>query len=249
MRSSRETEAGKHPDIHISGAEGIYNEPEISRICSEFVARALSHSRGTPDKIILTIEKIKERPVKTALLTVRTLDSASPDQAWHLISGYIRKLGISARALDKALNLLKSENTMRGAALIAAKSGRRLEPDSARGVRVSRLGIDKTSGSRLSRRLSAMQINTPTVREALILASKVASCKDILAEICMSDDPDYTTGYVASRSFGYLRLPNIKYQGGMNGGRVFFIRDDADIEKIKTWLERKPVIVELGHDK
>ena len=33
---------------------------------------------------------------------------------------------------------------MRGASLILAKSGKRVEPDKNRGVRVSRMGIEKT---------------------------------------------------------------------------------------------------------
>ena len=42
-----------------------------------------------------------------------------------------------------------------------------------------------------------MRINTTTVKEALILASKLHHAH-IIAEVCISDDPDYTTGYFAS---------------------------------------------------
>ncbi len=253
MRASRKDEGtssrdGTSGNIHISGAEGIFDEPEISKVCAQFIGRALNHSRGKPDKVILTIEEISERPLNAALLPVRTFECASPDAAWELIISSIQKLGISTRAVETALKVLKSERPMRGAALIAANSGRRMEPDRERGVRVSRLGIDKPSKIRLSRRLSALRINTPTVREALILASKVASCKDISAEICISDDPDYTTGYIASRSTGYLRITNIKNRGGMNGGRVFFIRDGSEIENIIAWLERQPVIVQSDNE-
>jgi 6-carboxyhexanoate--CoA ligase len=251
MRASKENEAAEAVSpagIHISGAEGIYNESEISKICAEFIDRAMNHSRGRPDKVVFTIEKIRERPKKTALLPVRTIECNSPGAAWELIVRHMLELGISSLALDAALKVLKSEKPMRGAALIAANSGQRLEPDSTRGIRVSRLGIDKVSDIKLSRRLSSMHINTTTVKEALVLASKVASCKDVFAEICVSDDPDYTTGYIASSSLGYLRITNIKEHGGMNGGRVFFARESADIKNIITCLERKPVIVEFGHE-
>ena len=43
---------------------------------------------------------------------------------------------------------------MRGASLILAKSGRRVEPDMDRGVRVSRMGIEKSVEKNLSEKLS-----------------------------------------------------------------------------------------------
>ena len=52
------------------------------------------------------------------------------------------------------------------------------------------------------------------VKEALMLASKAASWPDVIAEVCISDDPDYTTGYIASKELGYLRIPNIKRERG-----------------------------------
>jgi 6-carboxyhexanoate--CoA ligase len=71
----------------------------------------------------------------------------------------------------------------------------------------------------------------------------VASCRDIIAEICISDDPDYTTGYIASKKFGYLRIPNIKNYGEMHGGRVFFVRENADADRLIEFLEKTPVVI------
>lgn len=131
---------------------------------------------------------------------------------------------------------------MRGAAVVNSESGERLEPDMERGVRVSRLGISKPASKILSSKLSRHRINTDTVKEALILASKVAFCKPMVAELCVSDDPDYTTGYVASKKFGYVRIPHIKSKGSISGGRAFFVNGDADIEEIIHYLEKVPVI-------
>ena len=253
MRASREAICGKRGaadpgSLHISGAEGIYEQSDISRICSELMTRALSHPRGRPDKVVITVEKINEKPMKASLLSIKTLQCASPEEAWKLISEYLMELGVSGKALKTAINVLTSENAMRGAAIVTVRTGKRMEPDRIRGVRVSRLGIDAKSGVKLSRRLSRMHINSPTVKEALVLASKVASCQDVIAEMCISDNPDYTTGYLASRTLGYLRISNIKNPGGMNGGRVFFVSDDADIDKVVAWLERKPVILEFGNE-
>jgi 6-carboxyhexanoate--CoA ligase len=132
---------------------------------------------------------------------------------------------------------------MRGAALMDSLKGIRREPDGKRGVRVSRMGIEKKALGALSRRLGRRGINTPAVKEALVLASKVASAKGVLAELCISDDPDYTTGYVASRKTGYLRLPNIKRAGSRQGGRVFFIENGTDVDGIIAYLESEPVMI------
>lgn len=142
-----------------------------------------------------------------------------------------------------SFRILTAPKTMRGAALILKESGVRIEPDRERGVRVSRLGIEKNTGKNLSKKLSKVKINVVAVKEALMLASKVASCPDVIAEICISDDPDYTTGYIASKEFGYLRMPNIKNRGGMHGGRVFFVKENANIESVIDYLEKIPAIL------
>ena len=233
------------PDIHISGAEGIYGAENIDKTCSDYIERALEHPRGRPDKIVITLESLKDRPVKAPILEIKTVECISPESAWNTIAERVSDIGISDRALSAALKVLRSEKTMRGAALMSSQSGKRLEPDRARGIRVSRLGIDGKSEKILRKKLAAKKIDTITVKEALILASKVVSCKDIIAEICISDDPDYTTGYLASRSTGYMRILNIKRLGEMHGGRVFFLRPDANIEKTINYLERKAVMLEF----
>lgn len=233
----------KQKTIHISGAEGLFEDKDISRSVKRYIKRALNHPRGEPDEIVMTIEKIKEMPKRISLLPVATLKCSSPDEAKEITVQTLTSLGISRKAINNSLKILRAKKTMRGASLIFMKSGNRAEPDMERGVRVSRLGIKKSAERRLSRRLSQMKINTTTVKEALSLASKAASCPDIIAEVCISDDPDYTTGYIASRRFGYLRMPNIKSRGEMHGGRVLFIREDADTARLINYLERKPVMV------
>lgn len=228
---------------HISGAEGIYGGSEITKISKEYIKRALNHPRGRPDEIVITIEKIKQTPEKIPLLPVITLKCNSPAEARQNIIRELRGFGISKKAINTGFRVLNSKKTMRGASLIPMGSGSRVEPDMERGVRVSRMGIEKSAKKRLVQQLSKLHINTTTVREALILASKVASCPDIVAEVCISDDPDYTTGYIASKKLGYLRVPNIKNYGERHGGRVFFIKEDADIKVLIDYLEKKPVLI------
>ncbi len=229
--------------IHISGAEGIYGESEIPEIVREYTERALHHSKGIPDEIVLTVEAIRGKARQAPLLPITTLDCAAPGEAREILSRRLSDLGISRRAVIRALKILTSPRTLRGASLLAALSGARVEPDKVRGVRVSRLGLDSSAAVKLEQRLSKMKVHTATVREALTLASKVASCPDILAEVCISDDPGYTTGYIASRESGYMRIPNIKGTGETHGGRVFFVREGADIRGLINYLEKTPVMV------
>lgn len=229
--------------MHISGAEGLYAREEIAEIVSEYALRALYHPRGEPDTIIVTVERISQEPAEAPLLPLETLPCASPGEARETLLRELAPLGVSARAFACAWRILHAGKTMRGAALVGAETGRRREPDRARGVRVSRLGIERTAERRLRRRLARLGINTPTVREALVLASKVASHPDVLAELCISDDPGYTTGYVASRATGYRRVPQCKLPGELHGGRVFFIREGASVGGLIAYLEKKPVII------
>lgn len=239
MRASR-TEKGKA--FHISGAEGIYDDERLQAKMREYYLRAMHHPRGRPDSIVITMERIVDEPLEIPLLPVSTLNCPSPSEAREVARDILLKLGVSERAIGVAFSIVDSEITMRGAALVMADSGLRVEPDRERGVRVSRLGIDRETEKRLSRRLQRQGINTTTVKEAIVLASKVAYCGGIIAELCVSDDPDYTTGYVASKDAGYVRITNIKEKGSMRGGRVFFV-SGGDVTEIVYYLEKTPVIV------
>jgi 6-carboxyhexanoate--CoA ligase len=228
--------------IHISGAEGIYTEKDIGDIIGAFTQRALHHPRGEPDEVIITIERITDAPLIIPLLYVSTRVCDSLLEARTIAAGLLSHLGITQEAIGKGFGIVTGKRIIRGAALVLAKSGGRVDPEKKRGIRVSRLGISDAAEKGLSRRLARSGIDNTTVKEAIILASKVASCDGIIAELCISDDPDYTTGYVASRQTGYIRIPCIKPEGTMEGGRVFFVEEKADIKGIIEYLERRPVI-------
>lgn len=241
MRASRMV---KGISLHISGAEGIYGEELLPKKIMDYYLRAIHHPRGKPDSIVFQAELIREQPIATSLLPVTTFNCSSPIEARKVAKELLLKTGVSEIAIKTAFRIVNSKITMRGAALVKADTGERLEPDSKRGVRASRLGIDRLAEKRLSRKLQRQGINTTTVKEALVLASKVASCDGIIAELCVSDDPHYTTGYVASIGLGYVRITNIKRPGSMSGGRVFFVNRD-EISEIINYLEKRPVIATI----
>lgn len=233
----------KHSEIHISGAEGIYEDEEIQKVIRQYTERALDHPRGRPDEIVITIEKIKSKPMLLKSLPIVTLKCDSTKQAKANILKILLGTGIGKKAVDTAFKILDNNNPMRGAALVLSGSGKRAEPDRERGVRASRIGITKDTEKKLSAELRKFEINTPIVKEAVILASKILSCPDVIAELCVSDDPDYTTGYISSRQFGYVRIPNIKRKGNRQGGRIFFMKEKSDISSVVAFLEKHPVLI------
>jgi 6-carboxyhexanoate--CoA ligase len=252
MRASREAKSQqskvKRPgldEVHISGAEGLYEFSDIEKITKEYLQRAMGHPKGEPDKVVITFEEVRGGPFEASLLPFSTVRCDSPDAARGVIREMLTGAGISRGAVRTGIRIVTAKAAMPGAALIRSESARRAEPDRRRGTRVSRLGIRKDAGKTLARKLARNGINTTTVKEAIVLASKVASCRGVIAELCASDDPDYTTGYVASRVFGYVRIPNIKRKGSVSGGRVFFIDERADVERIIKYLETTPVIMKM----
>ena len=232
----------KPEEIHISGAEGLYEFAGIEKVAKEYFLRAMSHPKGKPDKVVITVEKVKGKPVAVPLLSVSTIRCDSPDDARSVIKKILSDTGISGQAIKNGIRVVTGRAATHGAAMMGSESAVRVEPDRKRGIRVSRLGIRKDAGRHLSSMLSKEGINTATVKEAIILASKVASCRGVVAELCVSDDPDYTTGYVASRDLGYVRIPHIKKKGSLSGGRVFFVDEKADVKKMIEYLEKTPVI-------
>lgn len=231
-------------EIHISGAEGLYPLSKVPDITREYLLRAMRHPRGSPDKILITVERVMRKPGRAPLLPCRTVQCGSPQGVRNAVEELLLTAGVSRKAIHCGMRIVTGRAAMHGAALVRGESAVRVEPDRRRGVRVSRLGMLRGDEMRLSRGLARQGINTTTVKEALVLASKVASCPHVLAELCVSDDPDYTTGYVASRRFGYVRIPCIKHKGSSSGGRVFFIAQRADVTRIVEYLERTPVLVE-----
>ena len=224
-------EKGGH---HISGAERIVKLDEVGSIAQSLAERALHHSKGTADFINITVDLIPPEKIRYIdCLKVEEHKTSSISESHQLATDLLQGPHISETAVLKAISLLKSlDKSMRGAMLVDAITGERLDTGD-RGVRVSHM--DSFDSHALG--------DNEHMREALVLASKVQSADGIVGELCWSDDPDYTVGYVACNSV-YHRLPNMKKFGSDIGGRVFFVRSDIDSESVIEYLERTPVLVE-----
>ena len=224
-------EKGGH---HISGAERIVKLEEVGAIAQSLADRALHHSKGTADFINITVDLIPpEKITYIDCLKVEEHKTSCISESHQLATELLQGPNISKAAVHKAISLLKGlDKSMRGAMLVDTITGERLDTGD-RGVRVSHM--DSFDSYALG--------DNEHMREALVLASKVQSADGIVGELCWSDDPDYTVGYVACNGV-YHRIPNMKKLGSNIGGRVFFVRSDIDSESVIEYLERAPVLVQ-----
>ncbi|WP_448851427.1 6-carboxyhexanoate--CoA ligase [Corynebacterium sp. 335C] len=226
MRASRE---GRH----ISGAERIIpGADDAPAAVAAFAARALNHPKGAPAEIHLTVEELRGEPLRLPALVREDAGSRSPAEAEAAAAELLGAHGIDAAAV---WGLLTGVAGMRGA-MIVDRRGRRLEPDPERGVRVSALDAEGVPPEVKDHR-----------REAQTLATKVQACPGVLAEACISDDPDYVHGYVTVAG-RYVALHHVKEAGAMVGGeqmgaRVIVVDDGVDLPALFAWLEDRPVIV------
>jgi len=232
----------EHEGVHISGAEGIYDRKDIPSVVRDYTKRALYHDRGISDNISIRVEELKIKPEKISSLPLSTARTRNADSAKMTAAKILTSAGITERAVREAIKAIEAGITVRGAMLMDIE-GVRLEPDLMRGVRVTRMGISRRASSELSRKLGRLGLNNSTVKEALILASKVHKYPMVLGELCISDDPNYTTGYAATLTHGYVRLPRIKKRGSSSGGRAFFIAG-GEVKELIRYLQRKPVMVD-----
>lgn len=221
---------------HISGAEHIVRAEDVPEFARELVIRAQQHSRGRPDFISIKVEAVPaERCLHLAALPVRTIVCTRPDEGLACACALLREAGVAAP--EAALALLPAAAHLRGAMLVHADSHARLEPDQERGVRATSMGrAEVTAGCAQGKN---------HYQEALVLATKVAHAPGMVAEICISDDPDYVTGYVASPLLGYVRITCMKEAGSPEGGRIFFVRGSREeLAQTVHYLEHQPVLVE-----
>jgi len=237
---------------HLSGGEQLVHFDELQSHAAALLRRALEHERGCADSIQITIDAVSaEDLVEGSLPGVLSHEYVDVAAARHAAVELLSANGVAPTAAEHAVLALAQGaapggRVMRGAMLVDAVSGKRLEKDRTRGVRVSRLGVAASQRIELDELLLEAGLEGTRVAEALTLAAKVQHHPDVLAELCWSDDPSYLTGYVATRE-GYTRLTPLKNPGDSFGGRAFFVRPGSDIEQLVSYLERTPfIITDLG---
>lgn len=214
---------------HISGAERIVTVAQLPATTQALTNRALSHPNGVPDFLNVSVTEIIGDIVQVPALEVVEVASQSVADT----RTYLQRFFADHKLNPLALELLFSVTGLRGAMLIDARTGANLAPDPDRGGRVS--AMDHAD--------SAAAESKQYFAEAMALAAKVASHPNILAELCISDDPAYTTGYLAFEGT-YYRLRNCKAPGEKLGTRVFLYDGPAsEVAETIDYLENTPVLV------
>lgn len=266
MRASQDVEDktdGVTHEQHISGAERIVSRDAVEYVCQAMVRRAMTHSKGDPDKINIKIEKVPEEEIQILdALPVTRIDvntwQEGLDKAFELVEKSVAKaahnnsvilseaknLAFLADFRQQLPELLRATFPMRGAMLYDIRTGNRLEPNQERGVRATYMDALKSNTVDAREIGAAPSANKNHFNEAIVLATKVANAPGIVAELCISDDPDYVTGYVGSLKLGYVRIMKLKEMGDPNGGRIFlFDSNKATAEECINFLQKKKVLV------
>ena len=247
MRCSK---GGPHEEggKHISGAERILREDEVEQELINVYRRAITHERGKPDFINFKIEEIDEDEIiykKRLKINQHHVDSK--EKGLNLAKELLKENSVSEESAEKGIqSILDLEDSIHGAMLIDKDSGERLDDKGIRGVRVT--GIASADITKYKESLKNDGREGLHLEEALILASKIASCKGIVAELCWSDDPSYVIGYVGTKE-NYERIPILKDKGNPVGGRVFFVdtnqlNDDYTLDDLIAYLEKQIVLIE-----
>ncbi len=234
---------------HVSGAERIVSGEKIDKTVSELVSRGMGKG-CTPDRVSITIDDLGNvRPRALKALDVITINAPDSFKGMAIASLILKRAGVADLAANQAVNFLKkgaapSTGNMRGAMIMDCKTGKRLEPDPERGIRASRFDWREEASSRIKKMLADNGLSHFRTYEALALATKIAHGPGVKAELCWSDDPDYTAGYVASLTTGYVRFPVLKEKGDNKGGRAIFV-DPAvlNLDLLIHYLQNEAILI------
>jgi len=233
---------------HCSGAERIAAVGELPALAAELVARALSYGGAAPETVHCSIDRLAGKVPRWRLPAVQTFDVADWVAGRACACTLLHRAGVAAVAAEAAMQQLAAGpapggRVMRGAMIVDALTGTRLEADPARGVRVSRMDLAPETRDHILDVLATAGLGHHRVAEALVLAGKVLQAPGIVAELCWSDAPDYATGYVADPAHGYQRITRMKAAGAAGGGRALFVRTEAlELAGLVAYLERQAVL-------
>lgn len=237
MRASKHTGSIQE---HVSGAEKILPQQELPQQMEALLSRALHHAKGKADFINLKIEAVAPENLQyIEALPVSTHEAATPAEGRQFMCQIMTELGLTPDKCQKILELFQATYGMRGAMLLDVDTLERLEPDQQRGIRATYMDSIAPKGE-----AKAICDGKNHFQEALVLASKVLSAPNIIGELCMSDDPDYITGYIATRDKGYIRITQLKEMGCPDGGRIFLYRGPkSQVEDCIQYLQEQRVLV------
>jgi 6-carboxyhexanoate--CoA ligase len=227
---------------HISGGELLSTYSNMKHAVNALLEKGLTHSRGNPDFMQIQFESIDE-PIKLVKpLQIATNEVESVDEGQSFARRLLEREGIPRKSIEKAYQLMTEYSGIRGAILIDIHSGERIDERKEKGLRVSRMDWLDTNFEKWADYFKMP--NNSRVKEALVLATKVNEHPATVAELCWSDDPEYITGYVASKKLGYQRITKLKEYGDEHGCRIFFVDGLSDLHSYIHYLEKQPIFIQ-----
>lgn len=237
---------GEH---HLAGAERLVAGEEVAEVTAGLARRALNAAGGESVEIVCNIEKVDTADIHYATLPcLHPYNVKDYHEGRQLAKRLLEETGVANNVATEALNMLTAgpgpnKTVMRGAVILDVHMGERMERNPARGVRVTRMDLTAECHAKQSEVLAKAGLKHRRVIEALTLSGKVLSCPGIVAELCWSDDPEYTAGYVASPAKGYRRISELKPAGQAIGGRIFFVDfGNVELSEVVNYLEKKSVL-------
>ncbi|SNZ09884.1 6-carboxyhexanoate-CoA ligase [Persephonella hydrogeniphila] len=227
---------------HISGAERIVPEERVFETIRWIEKKV---EKKNFDSLNIKVELIKEKPIliEKSLPIVDIKFKNHEDANLKAVKILHRITGIPTERIKELIALIHTgaspeKKNMRGA-MIVNLTGKRVEKDRFRGVRTT--DVDFLDREKVIKKLLEKGFTERTA-DALALTTKNMHHPDIIAEYCISDEPDYLTGYISTKE-KYYRFTPLKEFGNKNGGRIYFIKNSTDIDELYRFLEEKPVLI------
>jgi 6-carboxyhexanoate--CoA ligase len=232
---------------HISGAEDLVASENFESTIVRLASRMLLYPNETPPlQQILTVDPIPPSSIQQGdLLPIRALESSNLRESQESVRVILENL-LTPSLASRVLMIFEEEilgRPPRNGALLVNEQGLILNESATGGIRTTHFGCLPTLREALEE-AAARSLVQPSYRfvDALILSSKVLMADQILLELCASDDPNYQTGYIASRTTGYIRIPFIKPAGLPTGGRLYLLRNENVLNNLLTFLRETPVL-------
>ncbi|OIK16155.1 6-carboxyhexanoate--CoA ligase [Bacillus sp. MUM 116] len=240
----RASENGAHEQggKHISGGELISTFGNLKNAVNVLLEKALTHSRGKPDFMQIQFEAIENPITKLKPLPILTNEVESVEEGHKTAWKLLEIAGVPHECIERAYKQITKITGLRGAILFDIRTGKRIDNRREKGVRVSRMDWVTTDFDKWADHHNIAP--SQRVKEALVLATKVSQHPATVAELCWSDDPEYITGYIASKKLGYQRITRLKEFGDERGCRIFFVDGLNDLQAYIEYLEKQPIFVE-----
>lgn len=236
MRASKD---GKH----ISGGERIVGQELLEKTVVELLRRPREF-----DLMNIKVQRLEDVNYIEKGLDIYTYIFDSVEKANLFAIELISKAtSLEFKTIKRYIELIHTGasddgQVMRGA-MVVDTLGNRREVDRNRGVRTTNVDFEdreKVVDFLLERGFSARTV------DAVAIATKNLKSSYILAEYCISDDPEYLFGYVALKG-KYIRIYPLKEIGNPNGGRIYFVKDDVDIQQLYRYLQEESFLIkDLG---